>query len=150
MTIPCIYCRQLYASDSCSLRNKKVLFLFLHQLSNYGKLVYIRIGGTEYYKYINIWYTEHVALNETTMLINMKKSKSCVLGCVWMCVKCLQQKQVQVNLRRLHVQLPLEKKSWNVTSVPRRFHFCQKFLSVSMLFWEFVYFEMMFRLGLLA
>lgn len=44
------------------------------------------------------------------MLINMKQSKSCVLGCVWMCVKCLQQKQVQVNLRRLHVQLPLEKK----------------------------------------
>lgn len=47
---PCIYCKQSYASESCSLRNKKVLFLFLHQLSNYGKLVYIRIGGTEYYK----------------------------------------------------------------------------------------------------
>lgn len=44
------------------------------------------------------------------MLINMKELKSCVLGCVWMCVKCLQQKQVQVNLHRLHVQLPLGKR----------------------------------------
>lgn len=30
------------------------------------------------------------------MLINMKQSKSCVLGCVWMCVKCLQQNRCRL------------------------------------------------------
>lgn len=67
-----------------------------------------------------------------------------------MCVKCLQQKQVQVNLRRLHVQLPLEKRVEMLHQSRVGFIFVRSFLSVSMLFWEFVYFKMMFRLGLLA
>lgn len=60
-------------------------------------------------------------------------------------VKCLQQKQVQVNLRKLHVQLPLEKKL-KCYITPVSVSFLPEVSVGFLLFWEFVYFEMMFRM----